>query len=159
FGLAKRLDVEAGPTHTGALLGTPSYMAPEQTTGRSQDVGPAADVYALGALLYEALTGRPPFRGATVLDTLEQVRTREPVPPARLQPSLPRDLNTICLKCLHKAPARRYVTAEDLADDLGRFCAGEPIRARPVGPWERGVKWARRRPVVALLSALVLVVG
>jgi WD40 repeat protein/serine/threonine protein kinase len=156
FGLAKRLDTDSGQTGSGAVLGTPSYMAPEQAEGKSNAIGPAADVYALGAILYELLTGRPPFKGATVLDTLEQVRAQEPVPPRRLQPKLPRDLDTVCLKCLQKDPRRRYASAADLAADLRAFVEDRPIRARPVGPVGQAVKWARRRPAVAaLLAALV----
>jgi serine/threonine-protein kinase len=155
FGLAKRLDEEAGQTRHGELLGTPCYMAPEQANGRTTEVGPAADVYGLGALLYELLTARPPFRGATPLETLDHVRAQDPVPPSRVQPRVPRDLETLCLKCLEKNPARRYAGALELADDLGRFLAGEPIRAQPVGPWGRLWRWARRRPYVAGLSAAV----
>jgi WD40 repeat protein/tetratricopeptide (TPR) repeat protein len=151
FGLAKRLEGEAGQTQSGALLGTPSYMAPEQALGRGKEVGPAADVYSLGAILYELLTGRPPFKGATLLETLEQVRHQEAVPPTRLALRVPRDLETICLKCLEKAPRRRYASAADLADDLRRFSAGEPVRARPVGALGRALKWARRRPAAAAL--------
>jgi serine/threonine-protein kinase len=157
FGLAKRLDPEPGTslprdrTQTGEVLGTPSYMAPEQTLGRPGDVGPAADVYALGAILYECLTGRPPFQAATRLDTLLQVRTEHPVPPRRLVPSVPRDLDTICRKCLRKEPRRRYPSAAALAEDLRRFLAGEPVQARPAGAWERTVGWARRRKAVAAL--------
>jgi serine/threonine protein kinase len=153
FGLAKQLDADSGQTRSGAVLGTPSYMAPEQAEGRVRDVGPLADVYALGAILYECLTGRPPFRGATVLDTLEQVRLSEPVPPRHLQPKVPRDLETIALKCLAKEPHCRYASAAALADDLARFREGRPIRARPVGPLGRFTRWCRRAPVVAGLAA------
>jgi WD40 repeat protein/HEAT repeat protein len=153
FGLAKKLDA-AGPTATDAFLGTPSYMAPEQAGG-AKAVGPAADVYALGAILYELLTGRPPFKAATPLDTVLQVVSEEPVPPSRLQPKTPRDLETICLKCLQKEPAKRYASAAALAEDLRRFQAGEPITARPVGRLERTRRWCRRHPGVAGLTATV----
>jgi hypothetical protein len=149
FGLAKRLDADGGQTSTGAVLGTPSYMAPEQAEGKP--VGPAADTYALGAILYEVLTGRPPFRADTALETVRQVAREDPVPPRGLNPAVPRDLETVCLKCLEKEPGRRYATAADLADDLQRFLAGEPVRARPTSTWERAVKWARRRPAAAAL--------
>jgi WD40 repeat protein len=155
FGLAKRLDVDDGQTRTGVVMGTPAYMAPEQATGQ-KEVGPAADVYALGAILYEMLTGRPPFKGTTVLDTLEQVRMREPVPVRLLQPKVPRDLETICLKCLQKEPRKRYVSAAALAQDLDCWLAGKPIQARPSRAWERGYRWVRRNPVVATLGALLL---
>jgi tRNA A-37 threonylcarbamoyl transferase component Bud32 len=159
FGLAARLENATAQTRPGTLAGTPSYMAPEQAEGRSSAINVTTDVYGLGTILYEALTGRPPFRGASELDTLEQVRSAEPAPPARLQPALPRDLETICLKCLSKESRRRYATAEDLADDLRRFLTCEPIRARATGRLERAVKWARRRPAVAsLLVALLAVV-
>jgi serine/threonine protein kinase len=160
FGLARRLEGEAGQTQSGAVVGTPCYMAPEQAWGRLQAIGPATDVHALGAILYELLTGRPPFLGATALDTVLQVRSQEPVPPRRLQPRVPRDLETICLACLHKDPSRRYATAEGLAEDLRRFQAGQPVVARPVRRLERGVKWARRRPeLAALLLTLALVLS
>ncbi len=160
FGLAKMLGSDSGLTKSEAILGSPSYMAPEQAEGRTKDVGPAADVYALGAILYELLTGRPPFRGATVLETLEQVKSAEPVPPSQLVPRLPRDVETIALKCLHKDPARRYVGAEALAEDLRRFVAGEPIVARPIGGLERAGLWYRRnRTVARLMGAIVLVLS
>ncbi len=155
FGLAKRLDDDDGQTRTGAILGTPSYMAPEQAAGRTREVGPAADVYALGAILYELLAGRPPFKSASVTETLEQVRSREPVPPTRFQPGCPRDLETICLKCLQKEIHKRYASAAELADDLRRFLAREPIRARPVRWVERAWRWCGRRPLVAALGAVL----
>jgi WD40 repeat protein len=159
FGLAKKLDAGTGQTASGAVMGTPSYMAPEQAGGHSKQVGPSADVYALGAILYECLTGRPPFRAATAIDTLLQVLSEEPVPVRRLQPKVPRDLETICLKCLQKEPTKRYASAADLADDLQRFGTGELIRARPVGAAERGVKWVQRRPAVVALLAALFVLG
>jgi WD40 repeat protein/Flp pilus assembly protein TadD len=168
FGLAKQLEGEpgvlapGGQTQSGAILGTPSYMAPEQAAGRSKAIGPAADIYALGTILYELLTGRPPFKGETPLDTLMAVMHHEPVPPSRLQARVPRDLETICLKCLHKEPPRRYASAEDLAEDLRCFRAGEPIHARAVGWAEKLWRWCCRNPVVAGLAAavtLLLVTG
>jgi tetratricopeptide (TPR) repeat protein len=156
FGLAKRLDAPR-QTQSGAILGTPAYMAPEQASGQGKVVGPAADVYALGAILYELLTGRPPFLAQTQLDTLLLVCNQDPVPPSVLQPRLPRDLETICLKCLRKEPGKRFASAQDLADDLGRFLAGEPVRARPTPAWERAAKWVRRRPALAALLAVLVV--
>jgi WD40 repeat protein len=156
FGVAKLLTGSDVKTRSGTLLGTAEYMAPEQVSGQAA-VGPPADVYALGAILYTALTGRPPFQGTSSLHTLEQVRSREPVPPQRLQPHVPRDLDTICLKCLEKDPARRYASAQALADDLLLFLEDRPIEARPVRTLERAAKWVRRRPAVAgLVAALVL---
>jgi serine/threonine protein kinase/WD40 repeat protein len=154
FGLAKEQGAERKLTRSGMALGTPCYMAPEQARTRGNVVGPAADIYALGAILYEMLTGRPPFDAETQAETIVQVLNDEPLSPARLRPRLPRDLVTICLKCLEKSPRRRYATAWDLAEDLRRFQAGEPILARPVGPTERCYRWCRRRPQVAALLAL-----
>jgi WD40 repeat protein/Flp pilus assembly protein TadD len=156
FGLAKRLDVVVGRTQSGAVLGTPSYMAPEQALGHTHALGPATDVYALGAILYEALTGRPPFKAATVLDTLQQVVSEEPVPPSQLQPKVPRDLETICLKCLQKEVRKRYAVARELADDVQRWRNGEPIHARPVGQVERGWRWCRRNRALAAASGLAM---
>jgi hypothetical protein len=154
FGLAKRLD-ETRLTASGAVMGTPSYMAPEQARGDVTAVGPAADVYALGAILYECLTGRPPFTAESTHDVITQVIGREPVPPSRVGPKLPRDLDVICLKCLEKEPAQRYASADALADDLGRFRAAEPIQARPVGHVERVWRRVKRNPVLAGLSLAV----
>jgi serine/threonine protein kinase len=154
FGLAKRLAEEAGRTTTGAIIGTPCYMAPEQARGRVRDIGPAADVYALGAVLYEMLTGSPPFSGETAIETLKRVEREEPVPPSRLCRKLPRDLETICLKCLEKEPAKRYAAAAELAEDLRRFLDGAPIAARPAGFAERAWKWSKRRPALAGLIAV-----
>jgi len=151
FGLARRLQGNGGLTLSGAAVGTPSYMAPEQVQGPKDALGPATDVYALGAILYELLTGRPPFRAETAAATMQQVLTDTPVPPGRFQSNLPRDLETICLKCLHKEPPRRYANAAALAEDLQRFLRGDPIAARRAGRWEHLVRWMRRRPALALL--------
>jgi WD40 repeat protein/tRNA A-37 threonylcarbamoyl transferase component Bud32 len=149
FGLAKRLQAGSGLTQTGAVMGTPGYMSPEQARGET--VGTAADIYALGAILYYALTGRPPFRADTPLNTITQTLHDEPVPPRKLNPKVPRDLEVICLKCLQKAPTKRYASAEALADDLQLLLEGRPITARPVGRVERLLKWVKRRPTAATL--------
>ncbi len=157
FGLAKNLD-EAGQTQSGAIMGTPSYMAPEQAAGKTQLVGPGVDVYALGAILYECLTGQPPFRAATAMDTVLQVLSQLPVPPSQIREGIPKDLETICLKCLEKEPSKRYETAELLAEDLRRFQNHEPISARPVGRGEKLWRWCKRNPAVASLLTLVVLV-
>ncbi len=163
FGLAKKVQGDSGLTGSGQIMGTPSYMPPEQAGGKRGEVGPGADVYSLGATLYALLCGRPPFQAAMAMDTVIQVLTDEPVPPRRLNPSIARDLETICLKCLQKEPAKRYHSAAALALELARFLAGEPILARPIGAPARFWRWCRRRPVVAGLgvavAALVLFVA
>ena len=156
FGLAKRLE-EEGYTETGQVLGSPSYIPPEQAQGRAKEVGPAADIYSLGAILYEMLTGRPPFKGTTPIETVMQVLYEDPVPPSYLQPQVPRDLETICLKCLAKEPHKRYLTAVALADDLDRYLTDRPIQARPTPIHERGLKWVRRRPISSFLLAFCAV--
>ena len=157
FGLAKRLDSATGQTQSGAVLGTPQYMAPEQAAGKSNRVGPATDIYALGAILYVLLTGRPPFQGETPLETILQVSRDEPVSPRLLNPGVHRDLETICLKCLEKLPTRRYATAAELADDLRRYLDDQPISARPAGPVERSRAWVRRHPTTSALLAVIAV--
>jgi serine/threonine-protein kinase len=156
FGLARRAEADAGPTRTGDVLGTPGYMAPEQARGLRAAVTTATDVYGLGAVLYALLSGRPPFRGETVLDTLEQVKTREPPAPSGPGRRVDRDLATVCLKCLRKEPRQRYGSALAVAEDLERWRAGEPILARPVGWPGRVGRWCRRKPAVAALLAAVL---
>jgi serine/threonine protein kinase len=153
FGLAKRIEGGSNLTSPGQILGTPSYMPPEQAAARHDELGAASDVYALGAILYELVTGRAPFRAQTALDTLVQVLESEPVSPRLLNRSIPRDLETICMKCLEKESRRRYATAQQLADDLGRFCAGEPIIARAISPIERTWRWCLRRPAWAAMIA------
>jgi serine/threonine-protein kinase len=165
FGLARHFDGGPALTLSGARVGTPSYMAPEQAVGKAHAIGPAADIYALGALLYEMLTGRPPFRGETAAETELQVIYQEPVPPSRLNARVPRDLDTICLKCLDKDPQRRYATAAALAQELRRFQRGQPITARPASLLERTGKWLRRNPtqsatlVASLLFLVMLVIA
>ena len=158
FGLAKTLvedaDSPCDPTRSGEPIGTPRYMAPEQAAGQARQIGPATDVYALGNLLYECLTGQVPFVSASVVETMEKIRWDEPRSPRRLQPSIPRDLETICLKCLHKQPDRRYDSALALSEDLRRFLKGEPILARPTPAWERVALWSRRRPMLATLIGI-----
>ncbi len=158
FGLAKKLDEASEQTHSGAILGTPSYMAPEQADGRTREIGPATDIYALGVILYEMLVGRSPFRAEKPMDTIAMVLQEEPMPPHLLNPRVPRDLETICLKCLQKEMSKRYATATDLADDLRCFREGSPIAARPVTRTERALKWVRRRPAVAAVYGLLLLV-
>ena len=155
FGLAKRVEADVELTQSGAVLGTPAYMSPEQASGRRGAVTTASDVYGLGAVLYALLTGRAPFGGSSVVETLEAVRNTPPVPPGRHNAGVPRDLETICLKCLEKDPRRRYPTAQGLADDLRAWLENRPIVARRVGPAERAWLWCRRRPAIAALSAAV----
>jgi WD40 repeat protein/tRNA A-37 threonylcarbamoyl transferase component Bud32 len=157
FGLARRTEAISDLTVSGQVVGTPSYLSPEQAKGDLAAIGPANDVYGLGATLYELLIGRPPFRGETAVATLRQVVDEEPVSPRRLNASVPRDLDVICLRCLEKAPYRRYASAHELADDLDRFLQGVPIRARPIGCLERAWRWCKRRPMVAALASATLV--
>ncbi|MGH7968647.1 MAG: serine/threonine-protein kinase, partial [Limisphaerales bacterium] len=157
FGLAKRMDSESSFTVTGHMLGSPSFMPPEQASHDRGKVGPPADVYALGAILYHLLTARSPFQGESLAAVVTEVLNSEPISPRLLNPSVPRDLETICLKCLEKEPARRYATAEELANELGRFLDDVPILARPVGPTARLWRWCRRKPAIATLAAIVLI--
>ena len=159
FGLARRMDDRAGLTRSGVPLGTPNYMAPEQALGLTCSIGSAADVYALGAILYEALTGRPPFHADTTAETLRQVVEQDPAPPSRWNAKVPRDLEVICLKCLRKEPHRRYPSAAALAEDLRRFERGERITARPSGPLERSIRWLGRRRVQVAALALGTLLG
>ena len=159
FGLAKLVEDNGDETRSEAKLGTPHYMAPEQAAGRRREVGPATDIYALGVTLYEVLTGRVPFRGETDAETMRLLLDSEPVAPRLLRPSLPRDLETICQKCLRKVPSQRYVSAAALGDDLARFVDGRPIQSRPVSRWERRRVWAQRRPAVAALLSLVVLLA
>ena len=156
FGLAKLLEAEADESRSMVIAGSPSYMAPEQAQGCKEDLGPGTDVYGLGAILYELLTGRPPFRDKSSLETLRRVIADEPVPPRRIRPEVPRDLETIGLYCLAKRPERRYSTAAALADDLERFLEGRTIEARPAPGWERVWKWSRRRPALAALVLMAI---
>ena len=155
FGLAMRVEGDSDLTRTDEILGTPSYMPPEQAQGKRSLIGPGSDVYSLGAILYECLTGRAPFRADSAMKTIEQVIHVEAASPRILNPGIPRDLETICLKCLQKEPQRRYETSQQLADDLGHFLRGEPITARPIGAIERTWRWSRRNPVVASLLTTV----
>jgi formylglycine-generating enzyme required for sulfatase activity len=159
FGLAKRLDLDSGQTQSGAILGTPSYMAPEQAGGRGRAIGPATDVYALGAILYELVTRRPPFKAATPLDTVLQVLSEDPTPPCRLQPKVPRDLEMIVLKCLEKRPESRYPTARQLAEDLERFLNYQAILAKPPGTLSRAGKWLRRQRTNAAVAVAATAVA
>ena len=156
FGLAKQLETDSDLTATGQVLGTPSYMPPEQAAGRTNEIGPAADIYALGAILYELLTGRPPFQAASALDILMLVREKEPATPRQLNTALDQDLDTICLKCLEKSASRRYQSATALVDELSRYLSGEPILARPIGKFERIWRWCQRKPTLAGLCALLV---
>ena len=158
FGLAKRLEEGKGLTRTGAVMGTPSYMAPEQASGNNEAIGPAADVYALGAILYELLTGRPPFIGATPLDTIEQVLGEEPVPPRQRNRRIDRDVETICLTCLRKEPPKRYASAAALGDDMQRYLRGEPIRARPLSERELATRWIKKHGQAARYTVLAVCV-
>jgi len=159
FGLAKRIDQDSGLTQTGAVMGSPAYMPPEQAAGRLEQIGPQSDVYSLGAILYQLLTSKPPFAGATPLDTIRQVMEAEPVAPSKLNASVPPDLETICLKCLEKRPERRYHSARELAEELGRFLTQEPILAKPASAGRKTWNWLVRHPWALTGTASILVLG
>ena len=162
FGLAKKTSSGSQLTVTGQIIGTPSYMPPEQASGETNQIGPTADIYSLGAILYCCLTGRPPFQAANPMETLRQVAERDPVSPRQLNSQIDQDLDTICLKCLEKDPQRRYTTAQELVDELDRFLNGEPIKARPISSFDRSFRWCRRNPVITTLVAslfLMFVIG
>jgi eukaryotic-like serine/threonine-protein kinase len=156
FGLARLREIDGNDSRSQFACGSPPYMAPEQAEARQADIGPRTDIYGLGAILYQLLAGRPPFSGKSELETLRRVVADEPVPPRRLRAEVPRDLETICLKCLAKKPGERYQEVTELAEELERFLDGRPIKARPVAAWERGWKWARRNPTAAILAAVVV---
>ncbi|MCY3021146.1 MAG: serine/threonine-protein kinase [Planctomycetota bacterium] len=157
FGLAKDIAKDSSLSQSGQVMGTPAYMPPEQAEGRIKDIGPRSDVYSLGAILYEMLTGRVPFTGENAMQVLRATCHDDPIPPRRITPDVPRDLETICLKCMEKEPTKRYESAQALAEDLGRWLNGEPIVARASSPWERAAKWVRRRPTAAALVCVSIV--
>ena len=159
FGLARQIAGDSHVTRTGQIVGTPAYMAPEQASGMVNKPGPGVDIYSLGAILFELLTGRPPFLGADGVETIMLLLTEDPVPPRTLQPAIPRDLETICLKCLEKKSSRRYPTAKELAEDIARFLEGRPILAKPVSRLEHLMKWARRNPWKAIAGGLFATSG
>ena len=156
FGLAKNVSTQSELTGTGQILGTPSYMPPEQAGGNNESISASADIYSIGAILYRALTGRPPFQAASAMETILQVLRQDPVPPRQLNPTIPVDLETICLKCLQKDPAKRYATALELQDDLQRWLNGDPILARPMSGLEKIGRWVRKHPAVGSIAAIIL---